>query len=97
VESILNILSESRNDILRKLKLAKNRLTDETAFKLRDMYNLYSESVIENIDLSNNKIYLPGALAIAEIIKKDPPTLKVIDLSWNLVSKPPPKNAKIEA
>ena len=86
----------TKNDCLKKLKLAKNRLTDESAFKLRDMYKLYNGAVLENIDLSNNKIYLPGALAIAEIVKKDPATLKVIDLSWNLVAKAPPRNAKEE-
>ena len=96
VESIVNILTETKNDCLKKLKLAKNRLTCDAAFALRDLYKLYNGAVLENLDLSNNKIYLPGALAIAEIVKKDPITLRVIDLSWNLVSKAPPKNAKEE-
>ena len=52
---------------------------------------------IENLDLSWNRIYLPGALILAELIKKDFPSLRVLDLAWNCLSKAPPLDAKQEA
>jgi hypothetical protein len=39
-------------------------------------------------------IWQPGGCAIADILKKDGKSIKILDLSWNCISKRPPQNSK---
>jgi len=86
-------INESKNDSLKKIKLSKNKLTDKTAFALKNLFAT-SNVNIEVLDLSWNKIWQPGGCAIADFLKKDAKSLRILDLSWNCLSKRPPLNFK---
>ena len=75
---------------MKTLKLAKNNLSDKVASKLRDIFTEVNGNVLETIDISDNNIYEPGGICIAEIVKKNPSTLRILDVSWNLFSKKAP-------
>ena len=97
VLKIIDKLMETKNRTLTKLKLGRNGLTDNVVFALKEMYDPINrvEPRIEVLDLSWNKIYMNGGVAIADILKKDPP-LRVLDLSYNCLSRAPPKAKKNE-
>jgi Ran GTPase-activating protein (RanGAP) involved in mRNA processing and transport len=92
---IINKLKETKNRTLTKLKLGRNGLTDEVAFALKELFDPMNrvDPKIEVLDLSWNKIYMPGGVAIADILKKDP-LIRVLDLSYNCLSKQPPHAQK---
>jgi hypothetical protein len=84
VIKIIDKLKETKNRTLTKLKLGRNGLTDNVVFALKELYDPVNrvDPRIEVLDLSWNKIYMNGGIAIADILKKDP-IIRVLDLSYN--------------
>jgi hypothetical protein len=90
------MLIGTANDNLKTIKLAKNNLTDKVACKLRDFISQVNGNILETIDMSDNNVGEVGGIAFAEIVKSDPSTLRVLDVSWNMFSKRPPIDNKQE-
>jgi hypothetical protein len=71
--------------------LGRNGLTDNVVFALKELFEPTNrvDPKIEVLDLSWNKIYMNGGIAIADILKRDP-YIRVLDISYNCLSKTPP-------
>jgi Ran GTPase-activating protein (RanGAP) involved in mRNA processing and transport len=86
---------ENKNETIRKIKLGNNGLTDKTAKWFLKVFER-SNTSLEVLDLSWNKLEYNGGMCIGEIVRRDP-NLKIIDLSWNCISKRPPIKEKANA
>jgi Ran GTPase-activating protein (RanGAP) involved in mRNA processing and transport len=71
--------------MIKELSLAMNFITDLGAEKIASFLE-YSGSALKTLSLYWNKIKYRGGLKIAESISNNE-TLKVLDLSWNLIGK----------
>lgn len=71
--------------MIKELSLANNHITDVGCEKIA-IFIEFSGSAIKSLSLHWNKIKSRGGILIAESLKKNE-TLKVLDLSWNLIGK----------
>lgn len=80
-QSIENLLLNMKNNhTLKKLNLSKNKLTDASCFKIRDL--LKGNDYLQELYLHWNHIKTKGGVFIFEgLVLND--SLKVLDLSWN--------------
>ena len=90
VDSQVSMLIDSlmtcdKPHMIKELSLAKNQITDIGAEKIASFLE-YSGSALKVLSLHWNKIKYKGGLKIAESLPNNE-TLKVLDLSWNLIGK----------
>lgn len=71
--------------MIKELSLAMNKITDIGAEKIAEFLD-YSGSALKSLSLHWNKIKYRGGIKIAEALVNNE-TLKVLDLSWNLIGK----------
>jgi len=82
VESLMNC---EKPHMIKELSLAKNMITDVGAEKIGEFLD-FSGSALKRLSLHWNKIKYRGGIKIAESLAKNE-TLKILDLSWNLIGK----------
>ena len=80
-----SLMTCDKPHMIKELSLAMNFITDLGAEKIASFLE-YSGSALKTLSLYWNKIKYRGGLKIAESISNNE-TLKVLDLSWNLIGK----------
>ncbi len=80
-----SLMTCDKPHMIKELSLAMNLITDVGAEKIASFLE-YSGSALKTLSLYWNKIKYRGGLKIAESISNNE-TLKVLDLSWNLIGK----------
>ena len=80
-----SLMASDKPHMLVDLSLAKNNITDVGADKISQFLD-YSGNLLQVLNLHWNKVKFRGGLRLAESLKKND-SLKVLDLSWNLIGK----------
>jgi Ran GTPase-activating protein (RanGAP) involved in mRNA processing and transport len=80
-----SLMASDKPRMLVDLSLAKNNITDVGADKISQFLD-YSGNLLHVLNLHWNKVKFRGGLRLAESLKNND-SLKVLDLSWNLIGK----------
>jgi len=84
--NIINSILENGNHLY-KLRLSNINLNDDTIFKnLIECLNFYA-SELTCLNLSNSCLQPNQLLGIAKVLKRNPQSLKTLDLSYNTLNK----------